>query len=303
MGIAEGTSSDKKLLAVTYIGTHKFGFYRDCRESATRLEKSLEKFGVPLIRYDLKSILGDISFLDGKFLYLFTRYGAGAWFWKAIVIKKVLKETVADQIIYLDSDCVVTKDPRTYISSALAKDSVAIFAQKMKMEMWISRRASSRLRLSPSTLSEADLLTAGIIILRNDSRARSFLNSWDMALTDPSLLLSPLFNNRQIRHRHDQSILSGLYAKGMIQCKIIRDGFYSVGLESASNSLAESWVYTGQLETITNENLLSSRISLFLDYRSRQFYELIKSICVTPIQIVLYRLFVVLHRGVSRTYE
>jgi hypothetical protein len=300
MSCIKGQDFRHKTVAVTFIGTGKFGFYKDCKTLASRLELSLLEFDLPLLQYNLRSILDEISVLDGKFLYLFTRYGAGAWFWKPLVIKKVLRETGASQVIYLDADCVITKDPRPYLHEALNESSIALFAQRKKLDGWISNRAARRLQLDSGKLLNSDLLTAGILLLKNDVLAWEFLEEWDRALSDPTLLLSPFFRDGTKGHLHDQSILSALYANGVFKCNLLKTGFFSKGSESISASIEDCWVYTGQLEESYPEDKLLKRLLLIWDYWSRKLYDLVKTTFLTPIHICIFRLNSVIRREFNK---
>ena len=283
-----GVTENPEIIAVTYIGSGRLNFYKDCTENATHLKQSLDKFGVPLIVYNFADLRKLVKFPNSDFFYFLTRYGAGSWFWKPIVILDALEKYSAKQIIYVDADCVINKNPINVISNNLELHDVAVFRQNSKLAGWISRRSAKILGLEYEELHNVDLLTAGIIVLRNSTRAREFLNAWHDGMRDPRVLLHPAIKHELAKHRHDQSVLSALVFKGFMDCKVMDSGFYSRRKESLEDNVATAWVYTGELETDSKVTTVTERIVLFADYHSRRIYDVVKSIIITPIHILFF---------------
>lgn len=278
----------RELTAVTYVGTGKFNFYKDCSENAERLRQSLANYGIPLVIYDFSDLRKLVKFPSSDLFYFFTRYGAGSWFWKPIVILDALNKYRSREVIYFDSDCVVTKDPRKLVHQNLTQNDIALFRQNTTLKGWISSRAIRILRLEEQELQNSYLLTAGVILMKNTDKARSFCSAWHNEMKNPRLLLHPHFRFQNIRHRHDQSVLSALVSKGKLECTVMENGFFSSGKESLEGNIANAWVYTGEVESISVDVSLQKRIALLADYYSRKFYEITKSIIITPIHVIFF---------------
>ena len=281
-------SHEVDFLVITYIGSGRLNFYKDCTENAARLKQSLDILGVPLIVYNFADLRKLVKFPNSDFFYFLTRYGAGSWFWKPIVILDALEKYGAKQLIYLDADCVINKNPINVLSNNLELHDVAVFRQNSKLAGWISRRSAKILGLETEQLNNVDLLTAGIIVLRNSTRAKEFLNAWRDGMRDPRVLLHPAINHEVAKHRHDQSVLSALVFKGFMDCKVMDSGFYSRGKESLEDNVATVWVYTGELETDSKVTTVPGRIALFTDYYSRRIYDVVNSIFIAPIHVLFF---------------
>jgi hypothetical protein len=277
-----------EMIAITYVGSGKLGFYKDCSVNSERLRKSLERFGIQLVVYSFSDLRKLVRFPDSNFFYFFTRYGAGSWFWKPLVMLDALDKHNPKELIYLDADCVVNKDPREAIATNLTKHDVAVFRQNMKLLGWISGRATRILRLGIEDLQKTDLLTAGIVILKNSSNSRGFLNTWSLRMKDPRVLLHPAISNEVSHHRHDQTVLSTLVSKGDFKCRIMSSGFYSTGKESLEDRIENAWVYTGEIDKEIEGFYFLKRVLLVTDYYSRKAYDLIKSAVITPIHLMFY---------------
>jgi hypothetical protein len=290
---------DPQLYVITFIGSHRLGFYKDCRKSEARLRKSLEPFGIPLVTYNLGDLLSLIPNLSSNRIYFFTRYGVGAWFWKPILIRHALTTLKSEYLIYVDSDCAFNINPTKVIEKTLFDSDLAFFAQNHKLKGWISTRAYRFLEMDLLELEKADLVTAGIAIVRNSEKSKQSLQAWELAMRNPRVLLHPLRDKFGIRHRHDQSILSALIARGRVECSLVRQGFFSQGLESISPSLEDSWIYTGDIQSKENHIRFSNKIPLYWDHYSRKFYEVFKTFLVFP----LHMMFFYLENFISRDFR
>jgi len=277
-----------EVVVVTFTGSHRFGMYKDCRPSQLRLKKSLEEFNVRLITYSFSELINILRPVNSSFFYLLTRYGVGAWFWKPIIIRHALVSLNPVSLIYVDADCVFTRDPREIIEAALTEKDIALFSQRNKLRGWVSNRAIRLLNLTNEILDEAPLVTAGIIILRNSEKSKAGLRVWELAMRDPRLLLHPVFTRPGVKHLHDQAILSSLIAKGELDCALVQTGFYSLGVESNTKSLKDSWIYTGDIFPAESSAQQKKRITLIFDYYSRKFYDVMKTIFVFPLHLVFY---------------
>ncbi len=276
------------LLVMTYVGSSKFGFYKDCNSGAARLQASLSEFDIDLKVLTISDLRTLVKFPNSNFFYFFTRYGAGSWFWKPILINHVLEKYEPGYLLYLDADCVILKDPRLFIERELHNSDISLFKQNVHLEGWISRRALRCLDLTSAEARGMNLLTAGILLVRNSKDAFLFMNSWVYAMTDPRVLLSPIFTRFGERHRHDQSVLSALVGKGVVKCNIMGAGFYSTGTETLEKNLDKAWVSTGDLDGPALKMSYLQRMQSITDYSSRKVYDLIKSVVVTPIHLLFY---------------
>jgi hypothetical protein len=237
------------------------------------------------VTYTLKDLITIIPRYSSLNFYFFTRYGVGAWFWKPILIKHALKKIDPQYLIYVDSDCVFNVSPEKIIESALGDYDMAFFSQNLPLEGWISRRASRILELKGDELTKSSLITAGVAIMRNTEISASYLQTWENAMRNPRALLHPILNSSGSQHRHDQSILSALIAKGEINCNLIRRGFFSLGVESTSEFLKDSWIHTGDLSPAETRLGILQRVPLYLDHYSRKYYDLVKTLIIFPLQV------------------
>jgi hypothetical protein len=277
-----------RCIGVTYVGTSRFRFYKDQSKDVGRLQKSLEAYDIELKIYRFADLKEIIPFPNSDFFYLFTRYGAGAWFWKPLIILDALNKYGPTNLIYLDADCAVTSDPRFVIEEELKDQDVALFQQNSKLAGWMSRRSSRLLSFTEADLSNANLVTAGILILKNSEFSKTFMKKWGFAMKDPRILLHPVFFAGKPIHRHDQSVLSSLLYKGDITAKLMKNGFYSKGSESLEENISDAWVYSGELESSSVDLTIKKRIALILDYYSRIGYDILKTLIIFPIHLLFF---------------
>ncbi len=285
MNIATQTSN---LIVVTFIGSHRFRFYKDCRISEDRLRNSLLKYNIDLVTFTLRDLVSALPTFSSSFFYFFTRYGVGAWFWKPIIIQHALSLYKPKYLIYVDADCVFNANPNDILEIALNGSDFALFSQNRTLEGWISHRARRIIGLSGRQLEESTLVTAGILFVKNSPSAKRILSAWDSAMRNPRLLLHPIFNFEKCRHLHDQSVLSALVAKKMISCNLLRSGLYSLGEESNSDSINNSWICTGILTPEFHFVSAIDRISSISDYYSRKLYDIAKTLLIFPAHWLYY---------------
>lgn len=278
-----GESDSPKILVITFVGSHHLGFYRDCRASEIRLRSSLEKFNTELITFTLGDLTKLVPLFSSSRFFFFTRYGVGAWFWKPILIKHALNLYNPDYLIYVDSDCGFNARPSDFLDLALKDSDIAFFVQNNPLNGWISKRAVRILGLTDEQLSNSQLVTAGIVMLKNTIKAREILTIWELTMKNPRLLLHPIINFNGRKHRHDQSILSALIARKDIFCNLAGTGFYSLGIESISDSLENSWIFSGDISASPSSMSITGRLRSISDYYSRWLYDLAKSFFISPI--------------------
>ena len=279
-----------ELLVISFTGSHRFGVYKDCRAAQLRLENSLKPFEIPFVSFSFIDLVTALRPVNSSFLYLFTRYGVGAWFWKPIIIRHALVAYNPQLLIYVDADCVFTKDPREIIDLALKEKDLALFSQRNKLKGWVSNRAIKLLNLGADLLETAPLVTAGIVIVRNTNQSKRGLRVWELAMRDPRILLHPVFTGRSAKHLHDQAILSALIARNEVDCTLLQTGFYSLGIESNTEALEDSWIYTGDISSDVLSVQVKSRIILILDYYSRKIYDVLKTVFIFPLHLSFYLL-------------
>lgn len=289
----------RELTAVTYVGTGKFNFYKDCSENAERLRQSLANYGIPLVIYDFSDLRKLVKFPCSDLFYFFTRYGAGAWFWKPILILHALTTYKPKYLIYLDADCVLLKDPRIVIEESLRCSDVSLFKLNLPLEGWISKRALRKLDLTSSDARQMSLLTAGILLIRNSEKSLFFMKSWVTAMRNPHVLLSPMLGEFRVKHRHDQAVLSALVGKGELICSIMSSGFHSFGAETLEENFADAWVSTGYLTSTVLPMGYKQRLKSIVDYYSRIIYDFLKSILITPLHYLAYILTIRRHAAMQ----
>ena len=277
-----------ELLAITYVGSAKYGFYKDCTDGVARLQASLAKYDIDLKIYGLSDLKLLVRVPDSNSFYFLTRYGAGAWFWKPILISHALMTYKPKYLIYLDADCILLKDPRIVIEEGLRNSDVSLFKQNVPLEGWISGRALRNLHLASSDTRQMSLLTAGILLVRNSENSLLFMNTWVAAMRNPHVLLSPMLDKFRFKHRHDQAVLSALVGKGELQCNIMSSGFHSFGTETLEENIADAWVSTGYLTSPVLPIGYAQRLKSIVDYYSRINYDFLKSIFITPLHYLAY---------------
>jgi hypothetical protein len=288
-----------ELLVITYVGSAKYGFYKDCTGGLARLQASLAEYNLELKIYGLSDLKSLVRFPDSNLLYFFTRYGAGAWFWKPILILHALTTYKPKYLIYLDADCVLLKDPRIVIEESLRCSDVSLFKQNVPLEGWISKRALRKLDLTSSDARQMSLLTAGILLIRNSEKSLFFMKSWVTAMRNPHVLLSPMLGEFRVKHRHDQAVLSALVGKGELICSIMSSGFHSFGAETLEENFAGAWVSTGYLTSTVLPMGYKQRLKSIVDYYSRIIYDFLKSILITPLHYLAYILTIRRHAAMQ----
>jgi hypothetical protein len=276
------------VLVITYSGTHRFGFYKDCRENSQNLHRNLREMGVEIVEYRFRDLLRLTGMSNSNMFYFFTRYGAGAWFWKPSIIRHALQVYKPTHLIYVDVDCIFLRNPSELTSSVLNESDLAFFSHRAPIGNKISKRAQRNLGLDSDLLSVSAMVTAGVVILRNSEAAIQNIRSWELAMEDPRNLLNPVFSFSKNHHLHDQSVLSALIAQRKIDCGLITTGFYSSGPESNSASLENSWMYTGNLKDITINKELGTRILLGMDFYGRKIYDIVKTFLIYPLHLTFY---------------
>ena len=276
------------LLAITYVGSSKYGFYKNFSTEVNRLHASLKKYNICLKVYDSAELKKLVKFPDTNLFYFLTRYGAGAWFWKPLIISHSLKTNRAKILLYLDADCVVLKDPRLAIEEGLRDSDVNVFKQNVSLDCWISNRALKHLGLNVFDAHRITLLTAGIILVRNSKDSLSFMNTWADTMRNPKVLLHPIFAPARRKHRHDQAVLSALVGTGKLKCGVMNSGFYSLGDESLEWEIEHAWVGTGNLNSTSHTMGNLQRLNSITDYYFLFAYDVIKSILITPVHYFAY---------------
>jgi hypothetical protein len=274
-----------EILAVTFATTRNSVLYKNYSTNVERLEASLGKYGIPLVVYNPKKLKPIIDYIDSK-LYLLYNKGVGAWFWKPLIISDLMTKHNSKIILYLDADCVVTKDPSAVISKLSPDEyNLYLFQQNLLTKDWTSKRCISLMGISDKNVLNSRMKTAGVIVARSSAANISNLKVWSNHMRDPRKLVDQV-SSREF-HRHDQSILSLLCASGKIQSKSLGSGFFSNGPESACDSLTESWVYTGNIDSsFTHQNFFKKWLN-FLRYLQFQIMGYMYKILIYPVQIIL----------------
>lgn len=275
-----------EILAVTFATTRNSILYKNHSINVERLEASLGKYGISLVIYNPKKLKPIIECIDSK-LYLLYNKGVGAWFWKPMIISDLMRKHNSKIILYLDSDCVVTKDPNVVVSKLSPDEyNLYLFQQNLFIKDWTSQRCISLMGISDKNVLNSRMKTAGIIVARSSAANISNLKVWSNHMRDPRKLIDQL-SSREF-HRHDQSILSLLCASGKIQSKSLGSGFFSNGPESACNSLTKSWVYTGKIDaSYTKQNVFKKWLN-FLQYLQFLIMGYMYKIFIYPAQIRLF---------------
>ena len=160
--------------------------------------------------------------------------GWGKWLWKPHIIRKHLNRIPKNSLLlYLDAGCHLNledKFPRErlnqYASIAASGGSLAMqlvngqFDQKeindLSEETWCPQDILKYLKV-PEYLQKTPQIQAGILLFRNDSDSKNFLNDWfDSMVHDNYAFLRdyPRVQTDDLDfrgHRYDQSVFSPLY--------------------------------------------------------------------------------------------
>jgi len=283
---------------VTFATTSNNLFFKDFSDKLSLLIKNCEELNLKLTIFGLDELRDLISKSPFKFNLMFRR-GVGAWFWKPIILKKAIKESRSDFILYLDVDCFLLKDPLEIISNSLGNKSFGGFKQNEKLGNWTSKRAIKLLKIGV-ILADASLWTAGILVFKKNAESMKFLSIWERGMLNPKVLFEPIRDFRNTRHRHDQVILSYLIANGSIECVDLGSGFYSNGVEGTSSDLSKSWVATGNLDKSVPfiELNLIQKLTLRLNYSLSIIQFFLYYFFVWPIHRISY--FVYLNRSLKK---
>ena len=276
-----------KIVAVTFATNRNSFLYKNYSMNVKKLEESLGKYGIPLVVYDPKKLKPVIENSDSK-LYLLYNKGVGAWFWKPLIISDLMTKNNSKIILYLDADCVVTKDPNVVVSKLSPDEyNLYLFQQNLLIKKWTSQRCISLMGISDENILNSRMKTAGIIVARSSAANIANLKVWSNHMRDPRKLIDQIGSRES--HRHDQSILSLLCVSGKIQSKSLGNGFFSNGPESTCDSLAESWVYTGDLDTTFSHQNFYKKWLNFLRHLKFQIMGYMYKTLIYPVQIILLK--------------
>lgn len=231
-----------RVAVVTFATTLGDKPYKNYDQEIVRLRGSAFKFGLDFYAYTLNDL--EVAIKDSPFKgYTHFRKGVGGWFWKPIVILHFLEKNQYDYLLYLDVDCTLLKDPLPIIRCLENQFDVAGFKMDAQIKNWTVGRIVDNFRANECR--DAAMWTAGILLVKNSKTAKSSLNKWMDAMSKPWNLFDLPFENDGANHRHDQSVLSILIAKGEMQVLSLGEGFYSEGIEATSKNIDSAWVATG----------------------------------------------------------
>jgi hypothetical protein len=180
-----------------------------CCESA--LEHGFDRT-IPL---GLKDI-DDAFFTANEQIFSLHR-GAGFWLWKPYVILKTLELLgSSDWLMYTDSGMYFVRNPWDFVLDEEPPNAkgVIAFGRCELNKQWTKRDAFVLMGMDEPAYTDAEQITASVIVCRNTEFARSFIREWLAYATDPRIL-TDLPNTQGLpnypefdEHRHDQSIMS-----------------------------------------------------------------------------------------------
>jgi hypothetical protein len=183
---------------------------RRCCETA--LEHGFDK-SIPL---GLKDI--DDAFFSANERTLSQLRGAGFWLWKPYVILMTLQSMGdSDWLMYTDAGMYFARDPWSYILAAderVGEQGVVAMGRCAANKEYTKRDAFVLMGMDEPRYTDAEQITASVVVCRNTTFARSFLEEWLAYATDPRILTDlpntqGLPNYPEFKdHRHDQSIMS-----------------------------------------------------------------------------------------------
>lgn len=247
-------SKAARVAVVTFATTINEKPFSDYSNQIESLKNNTDKFDVDFFSYsyvDLKGWIANSPFEK----YPYFRRGVGGWFWKPIVILDFLDQYAYDYVLYIDVDCALLKSPIEVIRSIPPEVDLAGFQMNTPIQNWTSMRILKRLRAVE--VSAANMWTAGILIVKNSEKSKSFMRLWLSEMAKPASLFELPFEPDGKKHRHDQSLLSILVAQKRIEIFNLGAGFYSEGIESTSKLVEDAWIATG-LSTASSELLVKS---------------------------------------------
>jgi hypothetical protein len=231
-----------RVAVVTFATTHEDNPFKDYEKEIERLRGSALQFGLDFYVYtlhDLKKAMIHSPFMG----YTYFRKGVGGWFWKPIVILHFLEKIQCDYLLYLDVDCILLKDPLLVVQRFENQFDIAGFRMDAQIKNWTTRRIVNNFQANDC--DDAAMWTAGILLVKNSDESKRSLKHWLDSMSKPWNLFDLPFESDGVKHRHDQSVLSILIAKGEMQLLNLGEGFYSEGIEATSNSIEDAWVATG----------------------------------------------------------
>ena len=169
------------------------------------------------------------SHLDSEFVaknkkILDAKRGAGYWLWKPYVVLKTLQQIPEGAVmIYLDSGMKIIKPLDGFVNRLSGYDMVFVDTPVLNKE-YVKRDLFKLFDMDNEAGRNTMHLSGGMFIVRNTARSREFVQKWldigqiDGAITDePSEDEYPEFKE----HRHDQSILSLLFAQNPAEINIM----------------------------------------------------------------------------------
>ena len=231
-----------RIAVVTFATTKSDKPFKNYSLEIKRLRDSTSKYNVDFHVFTLDNLRRSISGTRFKH-YIRFRKGVGGWFWKPTVILKYLKENQYDYVLYMDVDCVLLKDPLIIINSLPRNVEFAGFSMNACIGDWTAARIIKS--LAAEELKNCNMWTAGILIVKNTKSSAEYLTMWSEIMSNPYDLFESPFDPDKSKHRHDQSLLSILIARGDVKIHDLGAGFYSEGIEATSKNIGESWVATG----------------------------------------------------------
>lgn len=265
---------ESRVAIVTFATTEGESPFNNYSGQIQKLKYSSKYFGLDLFVYtfnDLKELISHTPFEN----FPFFRRGVGGWFWKPLIILDFMNRNNYDYVLYMDVDCVLLRDPQEVINSLDPETHLAGFKMAASLGDWTASRVLRR--LDATELAPQNMWTAGILIIKNSSMAKSSLTLWLQKMVKPANLFDLPFEKDSNRHRHDQSIFSILIAQKKIEICDLGEGLFSNGLEATSKSSATAWVSTG-LQDSGEDPLISNKLIVRLrnqiHYRRVQFSKL-----------------------------
>ena len=275
-----------QIIPVTFYTKNSF-LYKDCSEKLIRLRESLAQHSLELKEYQIQDLYNLTENSPLRFYLLFNR-GVGGWFWKPLIIVDVMRKNPGKIVLYLDSDCVIIRNPAEVISEKVTTNGLYLFNQQALIGDWTSPRCLDRMNANTLEVKRTKMKTAGIIVARSSPENIDSLKIWLKEMSDPLKLIEPI--RKSGNHRHDQSVLSILAAKGMVNVRDLGEGFFSQGPETLSERLATSWVATGNIgpeESASTKKITLKNYASYVKYLALNYCF---KVLILPIQVLVFRI-------------
>lgn len=158
--------------------------------------------------------------------------GGGLWSWKPYIIDLTLKKMEeGDVLVYCDAGCSLTKSAEwNYLFNKLSRFNMVFFLLHKKNKSWSRNTVINHFSFLGEFWKNYYQVSATSFILKKKGSSEELIKEWkELMINCPDLVLDVTDSEKEleskffIENRHDQSILSGLVYKYIINKDIHLD--------------------------------------------------------------------------------